>query len=194
MRQLPSSSQIAFKTTHRALTGAPPPPARLDSTRRGQTCRVVLVGQMTSRRTGESPRDRAAPARLLTLRETGRPEGPHTRSLVIQRGRAGADTDTADNRHAHQPQGRPRTQTLPRSEPIAPPQHGSSSRRALTFASERERQRPAPWPEGVSPTQAISHNLPVNSRDAWWAGGHHAGGGRSARQTTAADALEASKR
>ena len=131
---------------------------------------------MTSRRTGESPRDRAAPARLLTLRETGRPEGPHTRSLVIQRGRAGADTDTADNRHAHQPQGRPRTQTLPRSEPIAPPQHGSSSRRALTFASERERQRPAPWPEGVSPTQAISHNLPVNSRDAWWAGGHHAGG------------------
>ena len=126
---------------------------------------------MTSRRTGESPRDRAAPARLLTLRETGRPEGPHTRSLVIQRGRAGADTDTADNRHAHQPQGRPRTQTLPRSEPIAPPQHGSSSRRALTFASERERQRPAPWPEGVSPTQAISHKLPVNSRDAWWAGG-----------------------
>ena len=31
-----------------------------------------MVGQMTSRRTGESPRDRAAPARLLTLqaRET----------------------------------------------------------------------------------------------------------------------------
>ena len=72
-----------------------------------------IVGQMTSRRTGESPRDRAAPARLLTLRETGRPEGPHTRSLVIQRGRAGVDTDTADiDRHAPL-QGWPRTQTLP---------------------------------------------------------------------------------
>ena len=57
----------------------------------------------------------AAARPLPTLRETGRPEGPRNRSHVIQRGHAGADTDTADNRHAYQPPGRPRTQTLPRS-------------------------------------------------------------------------------
>ena len=34
-------SQTASTAPTAALTGAPPPPARLDSTQRGQTCRVV---------------------------------------------------------------------------------------------------------------------------------------------------------
>ena len=47
----------------------------------------------------------AAARPLPTLRETGRPEGPHNRSDVIQRGHVGADTDTqrtTDTRTNHQ--------------------------------------------------------------------------------------------
>ena len=100
----------------RAMTGAPWPPGSLDSSRRGQTCRVVFVGQMTSRRSGESPRDRIGTARPSRLTETEAGPKAHTHpGACHQRGRADVDTDTADSRHAHQPQGRPRTQTLPRS-------------------------------------------------------------------------------
>ena len=86
----------------------------------------------------------AAARPLPTLRETGRPEGPRNRSHVIQRGHAGADTDTADNRHAYQPPGRPRTQTLPRS---------------LTYRASSTSIKL--WPEGVSQTPAISRTPEV---------------------------------
>ena len=112
------TNSLVWKLSYglRATTGAPWPPGSLDSSRKGQTCRVVFVGQMTSRRSGESPRDRIGTARpSLTETSEAGPKAHTHPGACHQRGRADVDTDTADSRQAHQPQGRPRTQTLPRS-------------------------------------------------------------------------------
>ena len=128
----------------RALTGAPPPPARLDSTRRGQTCRVVLVGQMTSRRTGESPRDRAAPAPRasslthLSLSESDRqlarrPTHPVARHPEGTRGRR--------HRHSGQPTRAPTTRAAADPNPTPIRTNRASSTRLFVPPGTHARKR-----------------------------------------------------
>ena len=91
-------------------TGAPWPPGSLDSSRRGQTCRVVFVGQMTSRRSGESLRDR-----IGTARPRGRPEGPHIPGRL-----SSERTRGRRHRHSGQPTRAPTTRAAadPNPSPI----------------------------------------------------------------------------
>ena len=92
-----------------------------------------------------------------------------------------ADTDTENDRHAYHPQGRPRTPNPHRSlsnrasstRLFVPPD--AHARRIL----ERKRQRPAPWPEGVFPTQAISLNPPRDAEVGGWASRDRRGSARA---------------
>jgi hypothetical protein len=77
---------------------------------------------MTSRRTGEPPRPRRVPFPHRP-RCTGKPLGAHTPVHVIGMERVDADTDTENDRHAYQPQGRP-------PGPRTPNPHRSLSNRA----------------------------------------------------------------
>ena len=141
--------QIFFNGTHglRAMTGAPWPPGSLDSSRRGQTCRVVFVGQMTSRRSGESLRDR-----IGTARPRGRPEGPHIPGRL-----SSERTRGRRHRHSGQPTRAPTTRAAADPNPSPIPNLSL----LLNTARKRPRRRgPRVFP--APNTKRSPSILPVN--------------------------------
>ena len=104
-RSLSNSFQaMDFKTSQVKSSQAPDGrPVAPGKSRRGQTCRVVFVGQMTSRRSGES------------LRPRGRPEGPHIPGRL-----SSERTRGRRHRHSGQPTRAPATRAAadPNPSPI----------------------------------------------------------------------------
>ena len=110
--------------------------------RRVRRCRRTLAPR-------PSPRGEARAPPCGTRRVPGR----RRRSRRVD-----ADTDTENDRHAYQPQGRPRTPTLTGPYPIAPRQRGPP------HTGER-------MPRPKDSSDLPKSPLPVMQR---WVGGHHA--------------------
>ena len=140
--------KIFSMRTHglRAMTGAPWPPGSLDSSRRGQTCRVVFVGQMTSRRSGESLRDR-----IGTARPRGRPEGPHIPGRL-----SSERTRGRRHRHSGQPTRAPTTRAAADPTPSPIPN--------LSLLLNTARKRPRRRGPRVFPAPPTQSDLPRSSQ------------------------------
>ena len=126
-----------------ALDGRPVAPGK---SRRGQTCRVVFVGQMTSRRSGESLRDR-----IGTARPRGRPEGPH-----IPRRLSSERTRGRRHRHSGQPTRAPTTRAAADPNPSPIPN--------LSLLLNTARKRPRRRGPRVFPAPPTQSDLPRSSQ------------------------------